>query len=92
MKTLNALSLRRKFGSVLDEVCRDKEPVVITRANKPLVVIVSYEEYERLTRKNEEGKKLKRVFHEIERWSDEHEDAVRGLNAVEMIREVRQGK
>jgi prevent-host-death family protein len=92
MKVLNALSLRRKFGGVIDEVCRDKEPVVITRANKPLVVMVSYEEYEKLRRESEGKKKLRRVFREIERWSDEHEDAMRGLNAVEMIREIRQGK
>jgi prevent-host-death family protein len=92
MKTLNALTLRRKFGGVIDEVCRDKEPVVITRANKPLVVMVSYEEYEKLRRKSVGKKKLRRVFYEIERWSDEHEDAMRGLNAVEMIREIRQGR
>ncbi len=92
MKTLTALSLRRKFGGVIDEVCRDKEPVVINRANKPLVVMVSYEEYGKLTQKDEGKKKLKRVFREIERWSDEHEDIVKGLNAVEIIREIRQGK
>ena len=92
MKTLTALSLRRKFGGVIDEVCRDKEPVVITRANNPLVVMVSYEEYGKLTQKDEGKKKLKRVFREIERWSDEHEDIVKGLNAVEIIREIRQGK
>jgi prevent-host-death family protein len=92
MKTLNALSLRRKFGGVLDEICREKEPVVITRANKPLVVMVSYEEYEKLTQRSEEKKELRRVFHRIKEWSDEHEDTLNGLNAVQMIREIRQGK
>ena len=92
MKTLNALSLRRKFGGVIDGVCRDKEPLVITRANKPLVVILPYEEYGRLTEKRGDEKKLRRVFQQIKEWSDKHEEALKGLNAVRMIREGRQGK
>ena len=92
MKTLNALSLRRKFGGVIDEVCRDKEPLVITRANKPMVVMLPYEEYRRLTEEREDEKKLRRVFQQIKDWSDEHVDELKGLDAVTMIRELRQGR
>jgi prevent-host-death family protein len=92
MRTLSALSVRRKFGGVIDEVCRDKEPVVITRANKPLVVMLPYEEYGKLSEGKERQKKLRRVFSEIREWSNEHEEAVKGLNAVEMIRGVREGR
>jgi prevent-host-death family protein len=92
MKVVNALSLRRKFGEVIDGVCRDKEPVMVTRANKPMVVIISHEEYKKLAQKNEAGKRLTRVLYDINKWSNEQEDKLRGLNAVEIIREIRQGK
>mgnify|MGYP001153170421 CR=1 FL=1 len=92
MRILNALSVRRKFGGVIDQVFRDKEPVVITRANKPLVVMLPYEEYSKLSEGKEREKKLRRVFQQINEWSNSHEEAVKGLNAVEMIREIRQGR
>jgi len=92
MKVVNALSLRRKFGEIIDGVCRDNEPVIITRANKPLVVMISHDEYKKLVQQNERGKKLKRVLYDINKWSNEQEDRLRGLNAVEVIREIRQGK
>ena len=91
MKTLTALTLRRRFGGIIDEVCRGKEPVVITRANKPLVVILSYEEYKELAKKSgEAGQKLRRTLQEIKAWANEYEDELKGLNAVSMIRETRQ--
>jgi hypothetical protein len=65
---------------------------MVTRANKPMVVIISHEEYKRLAEKNEAGKKLTRVLYDINKWSNEQEDKLRGLNAVEIIREIRQGK
>jgi len=93
MKSLNALALRRKFGGVIDEVCLNKEPLVITRANKPLVVMLSYDEYKDLTRKNEEARqKITRTVQKIKDWATEHEEEVENLNAVDMIREIRQGK
>ena len=92
MKTLNALKVRREFGGILDEICRDGEPVVITRANKPLVVVLPYEEYGKLLEKGEKEKKLRRVFHEIKEWSKRHEEATKELKVVDVIREIRQGE
>lgn len=46
MKTLSALDLRKKLGEVLDTVAQSKERVMISRANKPLAVIISVDEYE----------------------------------------------
>lgn len=92
MKMLNALSVRKRFGSIIDEVCQDGEPVVITRANNPLVVMISYDEYGRLMNKQVGEKKLRLVAQQIKQWSNEHEQVLQGLNAVDMIREVRQGK
>jgi prevent-host-death family protein len=40
MKSLSALEVRKKFGGVLDMVTKDRVPVTICRANKPLAVLV----------------------------------------------------
>ena len=93
MKYLNALTLRRKFGGIIDEVCRTREPLVITRANKPLVVMLSYEEYKELAKRNEDARqKTRRTFQGIKEWASEHEGEIERLNAVGMIREMRQGR
>jgi prevent-host-death family protein len=46
MKTVNALSLRRKLGQILDEVAQSGEPVLVTRGNRGLVVLLSAALYE----------------------------------------------
>lgn len=45
MKTISALTLYQKLDSVLDEVVKQNEVIIVTRANKPWVVIHSYESY-----------------------------------------------
>jgi prevent-host-death family protein len=46
MKTVTALDLRKKLGSVLNDVSKKGEQVMISRANKPLAVLISLDEYE----------------------------------------------
>ena len=55
MKTVTALDLRRRLGSVLNAVAEKHEPVTITRANKPLAVIISADDYQERCRKASGG-------------------------------------
>ncbi len=48
MKTMSYSESRANYASVLDSVLDDREEVVITRAGKEPVVIVSLEDYESL--------------------------------------------
>ena len=41
MQTLTTMDLRRNLGHILDMVAEKNEPVTISRANKPLAVILS---------------------------------------------------
>lgn len=46
MKTMSYTESRRRYAEVLDSVVDDREEVVITRAGKEPVVIISLDDYE----------------------------------------------
>ena len=45
MQEVAALKMRRNFGHYLDIVAKKKEHVLITRSNRPMVVMVPADEY-----------------------------------------------
>jgi prevent-host-death family protein len=90
MKTLTALDLRRKLGSVLDAVAENHEPVTITRANKPLAVIISADEYQEKVLKGDRGRKLKELSARMDAWKKEHRKAASGLDVVKAVRDARE--
>ena len=53
MHRIGALTMRKQFGKYLDLVAKKKQPVMISRANQPLVVMVPAEEYEQFARGGE---------------------------------------
>ena len=46
--TLSATQARINFGEVMRQVVEQERPIIVERAGKPLVVILSIETYERL--------------------------------------------
>ena len=46
MRTLTATEIRHKFGAVVEGL--KTEPVLVEKSGRPVAVILSYEEYERL--------------------------------------------
>ena len=90
MKTVTALDLRKKLGSVLNSVAEKHEPVTITRANKPLAVIISADEYQDKVLKSDRGRKLKELSTRMDAWKKEHRKETARLDAVKAIRETRE--
>jgi antitoxin YefM len=45
MEAVNYSELRKSLKSVLDGVCENHEPVIITRKNSDNLVLLSYEDY-----------------------------------------------
>ena len=64
MKEISALDLRKKFGEVMDEVRYKKEPCVITKNGRPMIVMVDIEAF-RSTQENFKEEAF------IEEYSDE---------------------
>lgn len=92
MKTVTALDLRKKLGSVLDEVSKRGEQVMISRANKPLAVLISVAEYEeKILNKNRE-RRLKEISAKMDHWKKRHTKETANIDIVKAIREVREGR
>ena len=90
MKTVTALDLRKKLGSVLNSVAENHEPVTITRANKPLAVIISPDEYQDKVLKSDRGRKLKELSARMDEWKQEHRKEASHTDVVKTIRETRE--
>ena len=92
MKTVTALDLRKRLGSLLNNVSKKGEQVIISRANKPLAVMISVEEYEEKVLKKDREKKIKEISAKIDRWKKRHLKETVNINIVKSIREIREGR
>ena len=89
MKTVTALDLRKKLGSVLNAVAEKHEPVTITRANKPLAVIMSADEYQDKVVKGDRGRKLKELSSRMDAFKTEHRKETAHIDVVKAVRDAR---
>jgi prevent-host-death family protein len=88
MKTMSALEVRKKFGSVLDLVSKKGVPVTISRANKPLAVLVPAQDYKATNTARES--RLRLAAEKIVEWKKLHAQKIKGANAVKLLRESRE--
>ena len=63
-REITALALRQHFGEVMDEVRYRKEPCIVTRNGRPMIVLLDVEAYRVL-----EAKRQEEAF--IEEYTDE---------------------
>ena len=90
MKTISALTFRKKLGSTLDEVHNKKKHIIISRANKPLAVIIPFDDYKELKDEKERERRLRLAASRIDQWRKRHIKLLKGLNSAEIIRQVRE--
>ena len=92
MKTMTALDLRKKLGGVLNDIATKKERVIISRANKPLAVMISVDEYEEKILKINRGLQLQELADKMDNWRKKHKKVAGSIDVVKAIRETREGK
>ena len=92
MKTLTALDLRKTLGSVLDDVSKKGEQVIISRANKPLAVMISVEEYEEKVLKKNRERRLREVSAEMDKWKKRHLKETIDIDIAKVVREIRENR
>jgi len=92
MKIVTALDLRKKLGSVLNDVSKKGKPVIISRANKPLAVMISIEEYENKVLKKDRQLKLKDIAFKMDTWGKKYRKEVSNIDVVKAIREMRESR
>ncbi len=89
MKTLTAMDLRRKLGTILNEVQDRKTRFIVSRGNKPLAVLISVSDYEEKVLKKERGRKLQVLCARMEKWKQEHGKETARVDATEAVRKAR---
>lgn len=89
MRTISALTVRKKFGSILDEVAKGKEPIAITRANRPLVVMEPYATYQVREDRESRRRRLEEVARRMDAWAKRNAKYLKGPDAVALIRKIR---
>ena len=92
MTQVNALVFRRKFGKLLDRVAKKHETIIISRANKPLVVLSPYDQYAAIHEQEERKKRLSKATEDFERWKKENAEALKGGDSTAFIREMRDSR
>ncbi len=75
-KTVSATHARIHFGEIMRHVVEQAEPVVVERSGKPLVVVLSVENYEKLTGR----KRLDETSSALERLSTLHSRRTSGVD------------
>jgi PHD/YefM family antitoxin component YafN of YafNO toxin-antitoxin module len=45
MKKTNALALRQNLGSIIDQLCKHGEPILVEKGRQPVAVLISLEDY-----------------------------------------------
>lgn len=89
MQTLTTMDLRKNLGHILDMVAEKNESVIISRANKPLAVLLSIDEYEDKVQKKNRTQRLEALSSSMEVWRERNRTATTGVDVVQAVRESR---
>ena len=92
MQTLTTMDLRKNLGHILDMVAENNEAVTISRANKPLAVILSIAEYEEKVQKKNRGQRLEALSGAMDAWRERNRSATERVDAVKVVRESRDAR
>ena len=75
-KEISITELRGKLGELLDGVHHNGDRLIVKRANKPLVVIVPIEAYEKMPQQREKAfSVLERIWRKVPAVSEEEAQA-----------------
>lgn len=92
MQTLTTMDLRKNMGHILDMVAEKNEAVTISRANKPLAVILSIAEYEEKVQNKNRGQRLESLSGAMDAWRERNRSATKGVDVVQTVRESRDAR
>jgi len=92
MQTLTTMDLRKNMGHILDMVAETNESVTISRANKPLAVILSIAEYEEKVQRKDRGQKLEALSEAMDVWRERNRKATMRVDVVQAVRESRDSR
>ncbi|MDQ7784040.1 MAG: type II toxin-antitoxin system prevent-host-death family antitoxin [Desulfomonilaceae bacterium] len=92
MIKMTTMDLRKKLGHILDTVAEKNEQVIISRANRPLAVILSIAEFEEKVLKKNRKEKLRELAADMDDWRALHRKETAKVDAVRAVREIRDSR
>ncbi|MEW6138041.1 MAG: type II toxin-antitoxin system Phd/YefM family antitoxin [Thermodesulfobacteriota bacterium] len=92
MIKITTMDLRRNLGQILDTVAEKNEQVIISRANRPLAVILSIAEFEEKVLRKNRTEKLRKVAADMDDWRERHRNELEMVDVVRAVREIRESR
>ena len=92
MLTMTTMYLRKNLGHILDTVAEQNEQVIISRANRPLAVILSIAEFEEKVAKKNRTEKLTMIAGNMDNWRERHQVETAAVDSAKAVREVRDSR
>lgn len=90
MITINALQIRAKLGSILDNVSQKGEHYIVNRLGKPLAIIVPYQDFDHQKNQDaERRKRLEAVAKSIDKWRKKNVGKYSGKDSAVIVRRMR---
>lgn len=89
MKSITALEARKRLGGLLDEVAKKGNHILISRLNRPLAVLVPYEDYQCSIDNEVRKKRLLLVAQKMDVWRRRLREKVKGIDTTKLIRDIR---
>jgi len=92
MLEITTMDLRKNLGHILDTVAEKNEQVMISRANRPLAVILSVAEFEEKVLRKNRNEKLRQLAAYMDDWRERHRKETAKTNVVQVVREIRNSR
>ncbi|MBI2354666.1 MAG: type II toxin-antitoxin system Phd/YefM family antitoxin [Deltaproteobacteria bacterium] len=92
MLTVTTMDLRKNLGHILDTVAEKNEQVIISRANRPLAVILSVADFEEKVQKKNRSQRLASLSDSMDAWRERNRRATAKVDAVQAVREIRNAR
>jgi len=89
MLTLTTMDLRKNLGHILDTVAETNQQIIVSRANRPLAVILSMADFEEKVQKKNRSQRLQSLADNMDAWRLRNSSATAEVNAVQAVRENR---
>ena len=87
MRSINALALRRRLGQILDDVAEGDDPLLVTRGNRPLVVLVPAAQYDQAA--DARRRRLATAARRVAEWRAEYAAGRPDLDPAALVRRDR---
>ena len=89
MKSMSALEARKRFGGLLDEVAKEKSHILISRINRPMAVLIPYEDYQQNFDREARRKRLHAAKERMDNLREHHAKKLGGVIAEDAVRQIR---